>query len=113
MADIVHAVGPQLARHLTFTGASLDAEQARATGFVLELVDVDPQSRALEIAATIAANAPLSIKASKASIAAVLTGREEDAEQAMRIGDATFASADYAEGRAAFKARRKPAFRGE
>lgn len=113
MADIVHAVGPQLARHLTFTGASLDAEQAQASGFLLELVKDDPRSRALEIASTVAANAPLSVRASKASIAAVLSGRAEDAERAARLGDATFASADYAEGRAAFKARRKPAFRGE
>ena len=113
MADIVHSVGPQLARHLTFTGASLDAEQARAAGFLLEIVEYDPRARALEIASAIAANAPLSVRASKASIAAVLSGRREHAERAARLGDATFASADYAEGRAAFKARRKPVFRGQ
>jgi len=113
MGDIVHAVGAQLARYLTFTGASLGAAEALEAGFLLETVADDPRDRAAQLASAIAANAPLSIRASKASIAAVLSGRAEDAEKAARIGDATFTSADYGEGRAAFKDKRKPLFRGE
>lgn len=113
MADIVHALGPQIARHLTFTGTSLAAEEALAAGFLLEVADGDPFDRAMAIASTIATNAPLSVRASKASIGAVLSGRPEDAERAGRIGDATFASSDYAEGREAFRTRRQPKFRGE
>jgi len=112
MGDIVHAVGAQIARYLTLTGASLGAAQALDAGFLLEVVATDPLDRADQLASTIAANAPLSIRASKASIAAVLSGRAEDAETAARIGDATFTSADYAEGRAAFKEKRKPSFQG-
>lgn len=111
MADIVHALGPQLARHLTFTGASIGAERALAVGFLLELAEA-PLARAGEIAATIAANAPLSVRASKAAIAAVLSGGEADVDRAIRLGDATFSSADYEEGRAAFKERRTPRFNG-
>lgn len=113
MGDIVHAVGAQFARYLTFTGASLGAAEALDAGFLLEIVANDPRERAAQLASTIAANAPLSIRASKASIAAVLSGRAEDAEKAARIGDATFTSADYGEGRAAFKEKRKPFFRGQ
>ena len=111
MADIVHALGPQLARHLTFTGASIDAQQALAVGFLLELAEA-PLARAGEIAAPIAATAPLSVRASKAAIAAVLSGGEADVDRAIRLGDATFSSADYEEGRAAFKERRTPRFNG-
>ena len=112
MGDIVHAVGPQMARYLTYTGASLGAEEALDAGFLLEMVETEPLERASQLASTIASNAPLSIRASKASIAAVLSGGAEDAEKAARIGDATFTSADYAEGRAAFRDKRKPIFRG-
>lgn len=113
MGDIVHALGAQLARYLTFSGASLGAQEALKAGFLLEIVEGDPLDRAAQLASTIAANAPLSIKASKASIAAVLSGRSQDAKRAARIGDATFTSADYGEGRAAFKEKRKPIFRGK
>jgi hypothetical protein len=113
MVDIVHALGPQAARYLTFSGASIDARRALEAGFLLEIVETDPRTRALEIASAIAANAPLSVRASKAAIAAVLSGQKADFDRAMRLGDATFGSADYAEGRAAFKKRRTPVFRGE
>lgn len=112
MADIVHAAGPQMAKYLLFSAARIGAGEALATGFLLEIAD-DPQSRAETIATTIAANAPLSARASKAAIRAMLAGDPALAEQARALGAATFDSADYAEGRAAFRDRRSPLFTGK
>ncbi|MBL0936450.1 MAG: enoyl-CoA hydratase/isomerase family protein [Rhizobiaceae bacterium] len=113
MADIVHALGPQLSRYMTFSAGRLDVATALALGFLLEVTDQPPAiDRATEIAAAIASNAPLSVRASKAAIRAVLTGDAADIERAAKLGSATFASADYKEGRAAFKAKRKATFTG-
>lgn len=111
MIDIVTSAGPQMAKYLTFSAATIDADAARAAGFLLEIAD-DPHGRAHEIAASIAANAPLSVRASKAAIRATLTGGAAEVATATAAGDATFDSADYAEGRAAFKAKRQPVFSG-
>lgn len=113
MADIVNAVGPQMAKFLAFSAARIDAAAAHAAGFLLEVVAADRlDARVAELAETIVRNAPLSVRASKAAIAAVLSGRGEDAERARLLGDATFESSDYAEGRAAFAERRRPVFSG-
>ncbi|MBO6719610.1 MAG: enoyl-CoA hydratase/isomerase family protein [Rhizobiaceae bacterium] len=114
MSDIVHACGPQVARYLTFTGARISASQALTIGFLAEVIqDGDLRVRTDDIAGQVAASAPLSVRASKAAIRAVLSGNPGDAERAAVLGAATFDSADYAEGRAAFKERRSPQFRGE
>ncbi len=113
MVDIVTAAGPQLARYLTFTAARIDAARALAAGFLLEIVERENlDARAAEIATQIAANAPLSIQASKVSIRSVISGRTEDVEAAKALGDITFNSQDYTEGRAAFREKRKPDFVG-
>ncbi len=113
MQDIVAAAGPQMARYLTFTGARIGAEAARAAGFVLEIAPADElDARAAAIAAAIAANAPLSVRASKLSIRATLSGNAADVEAARTAGALTFESADYAEGRAAFRNKRQPRFSG-
>jgi len=113
MQDIVFSAGPQMARYLAFTGARIGAEEAAAAGFLLEAVaDKELDARAAAIAKAIAANAPLSVRASKLSIRAVLSGEAADAEAAREAGAATFRSADYAEGRAAFAERRTPEFSG-
>jgi len=113
MADIVHAAGPQMAKYLAFSGARVDAPAALAAGFLLEIVEAGKfEARVATLAEEIAANAPLSNRASKAAIRAVLSGDAADATRARTLGDATFDSADYAEGRAAFAARRKPVFAG-
>lgn len=113
MIDIVTSSGDQMARYLTMTAAAIDAVTAHRAGFLLELCQPDGLAvRVDEIARTIAANAPLSIKASRLAIDAA--GRQ-DAKMmaaAKSAGDATFESADYAEGRAAFRERRKPVFSG-
>jgi enoyl-CoA hydratase/carnithine racemase len=114
MQDIVRACGAQTAKYLAFSAARLTADQAREAGILLETVAdrVALSARVAEIAAAIARNAPLSIRASKASIAAVESRAPEDAARARELGDATFDSADYREGRAAFAERRPPRFQG-
>lgn len=113
MQDIVAAAGPQMARYLTFTGARIDAKAALAAGLLLEIVPADElEARAASIATAIAANAPLSVIASKLSIRATLSGDAADVEAARAAGALTFESADYAEGRAAFREKRQPSFAG-
>jgi enoyl-CoA hydratase/carnithine racemase len=112
MVDIVTAAGAQMARYLTLTAQPVDAAAALACGFLLEIADDDVfDARVNAIAASIAANAPLSVRASRLAIAAV-AGGEMVAKLAKEAGDATFESLDYAEGRTAFKERRTPQFEG-
>lgn len=114
MVDIVSTAGAQMARYLTLTAQPIGAAQALAAGFLLETVADDLfDARITGIAASIAASAPLSVKASRLSIMAVVTKDPLVARMAQEAGDATFDSADYAEGRAAFKERRRPDFRGK
>lgn len=114
MIDIVTAAGAQMARYLTLTAQPIDASQALADGFLLEIVAPESfEERVGKIAAAIAASAPLSVKASRLSIMSVVTKDPLVARMAQEAGDATFDSADYAEGRAAFKERRKPNFQGK
>lgn len=111
MQDIVHSCGPQMAKYLTFSAARIDARKAAEIGFLAEMVsEADLDSRTAAFAAEIAANAPLSISASKAAIRAALSGETPDIERARQLGAATFASEDYAEGRAAFREKRLPRF---
>lgn len=113
MSDIVWAAGPQLARYLTYTAGRIDAQAALSAGFLLEIVEADRfEARVDEVSRSIALNAPLSVRASKAAIRAALSHDPAEAAAAKAAGDATFLSDDYAEGRAAFHSRRTPAFRG-
>ena len=67
-----------------------------------------------EIADTIAANAPLTLKSVKTSIRNTQVDESaRDMETVQAQIDACFSSDDYKEGRQAFIEKRKPVFRGK
>lgn len=107
-------LGGGAARDLLFTGRRVDADEAYRLGLVDRLVG--PESvleTALELAASIAANAPLAVRALKRALA-VSDGRPHKAAREL-VNDlrATLDdSADYDEGLSAFAEKRPPRFRG-
>jgi enoyl-CoA hydratase len=107
-------VGPAMAKEIMFTGRQLDAAEALRVGLVNRVVPVaELESVTTEMARTIARNAPLSIRASKEGIEQII-GDPSRADMARfeALYRACFDSADYAEGRAAFMAKRAPVFTG-
>jgi enoyl-CoA hydratase/carnithine racemase len=112
--SLVALVGPANARMMLYTGAQMDAFEALRIGLVNRVVKSEelPQTVAA-LCRTLAANAPLSIRASKLMIAQALrdpADREVDA--IARAGAACYESEDYREGRKAFQEKRAPNFRG-
>ena len=107
-------VGPAMAKEIMFTGRLLDAAEALRVGLLNRVVPAtELEAVTTELARSIARNAPLSIRASKEGIDQI-TGDPARADPARfeALYRACFDSADYAEGRAAFMAKRAPVFTG-
>src|SRR5690606_37666245 len=69
--DFVLSLGTQLARMALYSGAAMSPAQLLACGFLLEVTPLEAlETEAMKLAETIAANAPLSVRASKLAIRA-------------------------------------------
>ena len=113
IARFIRIFGAGAARQAIFTGERLPASRAHALGAVQAVApaaEVDAVAAAL--ARTIAANAPLTIKAAKSAIRALTTGDVDLRAEAEALYAAADASADYAEGRKAFAEKRPARFTG-
>ena len=109
---LVALMGPATARDLLLTGRTVAGEEAVGLGLAHRVAD-DAPAAALALAREIAALAPLAHAAHKAMIRAVVHGSDpEQVASAALLEAATFASADRAEGVAAFAERRTPRFTG-
>lgn len=100
---------------MTLTGELLHIERLHALGFVNHVEDTPDavRARALELARRIESNAPLSVRAGKASILqAASLGAERGLEEAMRIYEPVYASEDAQEGMRAFAEKRSPKWHG-
>lgn len=107
-------VGRSFAAHMLFTGDPITAEQAMATGLVSEVLAPDAlMERAWALAKAIASNAPLSLVAiKKAFRAATDQPLTAGFELERALYGALTLSEDRAEGRAAFREKRKADFKG-
>jgi len=114
VAKLARLVGPSTARDILFSARFLDAAEALRIGLINFVVpDDELDARVRAYAVTIAGNAPLTVRAAKASVNAFERySRLEDGRDIAALVDACFDSEDYKEGRRAFAEKRKPNFKG-
>ncbi|MFF8956507.1 enoyl-CoA hydratase/isomerase family protein [Streptomyces sp. NPDC014894] len=106
-------VGAARAAELVFTARRVEAAEARELGLV-DLLAGDARTEALALAARIAANSPVGLRAAKR---ALRLGQGLDLRAGLEVEDAAWRSVafsgDRAEGVAAFNEKRKPRWPGE
>jgi enoyl-CoA hydratase/carnithine racemase len=116
LRKFIDVIGLARTKELFLTGRNVGARRAEQIGLVHEVVaDDEIEQVSVNLAAEVAANAPLSMKGNKQAIeilnaSPVLTEQQEAALVALR--ESCFASEDFHEGIRAFGEKRKPKWRG-
>jgi enoyl-CoA hydratase/carnithine racemase len=113
----LHVIGLARTKEVFLTGRNYEAIRAAEIGLVNEVVGQDEIDRAaLDLAAEVAGNAPLSMKGNKHAIE-LLTENPVLSEQQQRslvaLRESCFSSSDFREGIRAFAEKRKPQWTGQ
>ncbi|HWB69437.1 MAG TPA: enoyl-CoA hydratase-related protein [Solirubrobacterales bacterium] len=116
LRKFLDAVGLARTKELFLTGRNFEATRAERIGLVHEVVsDKRLEEEAVELAAEVAANAPISMRGNKHAIdllnhSPALTEQQEAGLVALR--ESCFTSEDFREGIRAFAEKRRPNWRG-
>jgi enoyl-CoA hydratase len=112
---LIDLVGPAHARMILYTAKRIDAQEAERIGLINKMTSEEGLNDVvLDIARTIADNAPLSVAASKLTINEMLKDESQRDMAAIQAQmEICFNSADYKEGRTAFMEKRPAKFIGK
>jgi len=106
-------MGPSRVKDLMFTGRLMEASEAHAAGLIARLVSgdtIDGVTR--DLAVEIAANAPLTLRATKELLRRLAARRRLAPGDDADIVEMCYTSDDFREGVTAFLAKRKPQWKG-
>jgi enoyl-CoA hydratase len=110
---LLDVMGPGAVKDMLFTGRLIPGAEAHALGIVTRLVAAGEIEAAVHaLAAGIAANAPLTLRATKEMIRRILAKRRLAAGDDADMVEMCYTSADFREGVTAFLAKRKPNWSG-
>ena len=106
-------VGPGKVKELMFTGRLVDGNEALSIGLVNRVVDAASIEGAVrELAATIAGNAPLTIRATKEALRRIQAHERLDASAVEDLITMCYLSEDFKNAVQAFLEKRAPVFNG-
>jgi enoyl-CoA hydratase len=110
----IETIGPAATKEIFFTARQFTSAEAHRWGIVNRIVADDAlETTVMDVANTIADNAPLTIATIKRSTVEILKNPDkQDLAKCDAMVAACFASDDYREGRRAFMEKRKPNFTG-
>ena len=111
---LMDIVGPSFTKEIFYTARLFDVMEAVEMGLVNRVVEnSELEFYVKDYAATIAANAPLTVDSIKFIVGeACKDESQRDMKHCDDVVQACFNSEDYKEGRAAFMEKRKPVFKG-
>jgi enoyl-CoA hydratase len=114
VTTLLALVTPARAAEILFTARRFSAAEALQMGLVNRVVPPDHlREEVMSLAASIAANAPLTVAAAKAAIReAARPPQPQDLARVEAMIEACFRSQDYREGQRAFAEKRPPVFSG-
>jgi enoyl-CoA hydratase/carnithine racemase len=116
LRKFIDVIGIARTKELFLTGRNVSAPRAMAIGLIHDTVpDGKLAETALELASSIAANAPLAMRGNKHAIEVLSSSAELTAEQESELIElrrSCFESEDFREGVRAFAEKRRPQWRG-
>jgi enoyl-CoA hydratase/carnithine racemase len=116
LRKFLDAVGLARTKELFLTGRNLSAERAERIGLVNEVAAGEELERvAVELAAAVAANAPLAMRGNKHAIDLLASSPELTEQQEaglVALRESCFSSEDFREGIRAFAEKRRPQWKG-